>query len=820
MLHPARTSGQSPMHVLFYEFMLSLRRLWRRRVQTSLMLVTFTVSIALSLVSWSLFHTIFLQNPEFDPNGELYRVALTGGPFAKDRLIGSTREDFEAWKTTQTVFSEFFTTQLYHSMFVTTEAGQERLLSANVSSDALRLTGAKPLLGRLFTPDEDKMGTAPVVLMSEKTWRNRFAADPAIIGRIVKIDSIPATVVGVMPAGYRFPNDQEMWQPMGFSPDEKNPQQPVMDIIGRLKPGITPGRATDDLQQILERRGKDTLAARFTLHPTVQPFREYYLASDLHRSSLVLFALALVFVLVSCANAANLAMIDFFGRTPEIASTLALGIPRSAAIRGFCFQLLVTAAVAALLGFGVLLGTAPYVHSAMSRITTPYWLLFTLQWHHFAMAVALAIVSAGVALLVPLGYLLLVNPDQIIRDGAGTSRGTGRGLWRRVLMIGQIALLTVLAISAGLLLRSSRNLNADHWGFDAQKIFASKTAYPDVATPQARLASHLRLLDEIERIPGVAAAAVVSSPVGFSGPPDVFYALTSDGLTDGKSQGGAKWSVVTPHTFRMFDSPFLEGETFPADQKPGTPPQIVINASLASHLWPGQSAVGRQLFLRFQNPKQTPFSVTIRGVVRDFQAAGPKADNNDLIYASVMVQGGLPPATFLYARGELAPPSLDDIRRAVQAVDPHIAIYFPTSVQKVIDIELSPVRLTTQLTSVYALAAVLLCAVGVYSITVSQILQRNREFGIRMALGIAPRPLWVRFARGHLMTAGIGVLFGLFAAAAVAKVMQSLLFGVAARDPATFVLVALTILLVSALACIPSLFRLQRINPAECLRSL
>src|SRR6185312_4165519 len=184
---------------------------------------------------------------------------------------------------------------------------------------------------------------------------------------------------------------------------------------------------------------------------------------------------------------------------------------------------------------------------------------------------------------------------------------------------------------------------------------------------------------------------------------------------------------------------------------------------------------------------------------------------NDLIYSSI--KAGMPTSTFLYIRGERAPPSLDDVRHAVQTVDPRIGVYFATSVQKVIDIELSPVRLTTQLTSVYAIAAVLLCAVGVYSITVSQILQRNREFGIRMALGIAPKPLWIRFTRGHLITSGLGVVVGLVAAAAVAKVMQALLFGVTPRDPATFGLVALAILLVSALACVPSFFRLQQINP-------
>ncbi|MDB6093077.1 MAG: hypothetical protein JWM32_639 [Verrucomicrobia bacterium] len=389
------------MRILGYELMLTLRRLWRRRVQSGLMLATFTVSIALSLLSWSLFHTMFLKNPAFDPGGKLYRVTQTGG-MAKDQLVSSSREDIEAWQKQQVVFSDFGIVRLYESVFVTTEAGQERLLSANVSAAALRMVNARPLLGRLFTADEDKMGTTPVVLLSERTWRNRFAADPNILGRMIKLDGVPAAVIGVMPADFRFPNDQDILQPLGFIPFEKSPQFNIHDVLVRLKPGLTPARAVEDLRLITERRGKETMAARFDLRPSVTPFRDYYILSDMNRSALVLFVLALVFVLVSCANAANLVMIDFLGRTNEIASSLALGIPRGAAVRALCFQVAIVAATAAVLSTIFLLLVAPLVHGAMVRITTPYWLLFSLEWHHLAMAAALAATAAGVAIVAPL----------------------------------------------------------------------------------------------------------------------------------------------------------------------------------------------------------------------------------------------------------------------------------------------------------------------------------------------------------------------------------------------------------------------------------
>ncbi len=808
------------MQILVYEFVLSLRRLVRRPLLAGLMLATFTVSITLTLLSWSLFHTMFLRNPEFDPQGGLYRIAQTGGPIARDRLFPATREDIAAWQAHQTVFSNFAMIRFYESVFVNTEGGQERLLSANVSAAALRMVNAQPLLGRLFTPEEDQLGSAPVVLISEKTWRNRFAADPAIIGRVIKLDGVAASIVGVMPAAFRFPNEQELWQSQGFVAFEKGAEQMIHDVIVRLKPGVTPGRAAEDLRLITERRGKETMAAKMEMHRVVSPFREYYLYPELNQSALILFCLAAVFILVGCANAANLVMIDFFGRTGEIASSLALGIPRAAAVRSLGFQLLATATLAAAIGTALLLALAPHIHAAMARITTPYWLLFTPQWHHFALAAGLAVLSAGVAMIVPLGYLSLASPERIIRDGAGASRATGRGLWRRALIVGQIGLLTVLGVSAGLLLRSSHQLRDEQWGFDARKIFVSKTAAKetDFPSPLGRLAVHQRLLDEIERLPGVAAAALMTNPVGFSGAPGIFYAAKAEGLAEGRSEGGAFLSMVTPNIFTVFDAEFIEGETFAKEEKPGGPIYVVINHSLAAKLWPGQAALGRVLYGRGSNPAQPPVACVVRGVVRDFQACGPKAKINDFIFLAI--RGGIQASSFLYARGQQTAPVAAEIRAAAVRVDPRMAIYFPGTVQEKIELELSWVRLTTRLTLAYALTAVLLCIVGVYSITVSQVWQLNREFGIRMALGIDPAGLWSRFVRGHLLGVVIAVALGLGGAVAVAQVLRALLFGVSERDPLSYALAASVILLASSLACIPSYYQLRRINPADCLRSL
>jgi hypothetical protein len=292
----------------------------------------------------------------------------------------------------------------------------------------------------------------------------------------------------------------------------------------------------------------------------------------------------------------------------------------------------------------------------------------------------------------------------------------------------------------------------------------------------------------------------------------------SELLQDQRSEGGAFFAATTPGIFEVLEVPLLEGET--VTEKIGAPDQpaeAVVNASLASRLWPGQSAIGRILYARYGTSNQV-WSVRIVGVARDFQASGPKATNNDFIICNYA--GWFPISGFLYARGTTVPPSVTEVTEVVRRADPRVSSYFGTTLQEVIDRELGSVRLTARLTVVYALAAMVLCAIGVYSVTVSSLLQRSREFGIRLALGMDAVRLWRRFARSHLLLAAAGVLVGMVGAALVAPVLRASLYGVPTRDPMTYLVAALLILSVAGAACLPSLPRLRRISPAECMRSL
>lgn len=817
------------MNVLWFEFMLSLRRLWRRKAQNGLLLVTLAVSLWLSLLSWSLFHTIFLSRPDFDPDGNYYiltnagSVAVSGDHFSRDEV--------DAFKKEQNVFSDFAEIVLNTGPTMTTPAGGQRYAAAHLSAHALQIVGAKPLMGRLFTPAEDLRGSPPAMLISQRLWENYYGRDPHIVGRVAEVNGDQTVIAGVMPADFRFPNDQELWLNYGSTVDPRDFQ--VHQALVKLKPGITRERAERDLQIIIARRPADSPAIRNGRRPALVPVRDLYLMPEIRVSAVILVSLSLIFVLVSCANAANLMLIDFLGRRSEIASSLALGVPRSAAIRAVCLHVAVIAASAAVLGLGFLSLTGPGMYERIKILNAPYWLSYHFSWSYVGVALVLAALSAAVTVIAPIIYLWWVDPDQVIREHASSNRGSGRAFWRRLLLTGQIALLTVLGVSAGLLVRSSLYVSENQWGYPAGQIFMGKMTNffiynKGVRTGPMRLALHFRALEAVERRGATDAAAMVENPPGYSHGPFCTYALDPGAFAQHAELGEAYFTQTSVRYFDVLTVPFVAGKMYPRKDHAGGPVYCVINESLAAKLWPGQDVLQRVVYTRYPGMKETdpPVRLVVCGVVRDFQVTGPTAKTNDGIFTPfeeepapdgrwVWSQG-----VFLVVRDKGGVPDFRSLSDAVHLADSRIVLYFPSTIKGQIDLMLSSMRMTKDLTAIFAAAAIMLCAIGVYSLTVAQVLQSSREFGIRMALGAEPKRLWRDFTRGHLVAALIGVALGLIGAWQVVRVLGALLYGVDPHSLPTYGGVALAILVVAALACIPSLFRLKRINPAECLRSL
>lgn len=813
------------MRIFWFELLLALRRLGRRRTQNGLLLLTLAVSMTLSLLSWTLFQTVHLSQPDFDPHGD-YLVLGQAGATAVGFRTHWSREELEAIRTGSELFDDFAEVGFYNSLFIHTPGGEERFLGAYLSSHALQVTGAVPLKGRLFGPEDDKPGAAPVALISERMWETNFARDPDVLGRTMTESGAVVTIVGVLPRGYRFPNDQDLWLAYGCAPN--SPQNPLRDALVKLKPGVTPERVEHDVALIQQRLGPTSPANKYKQRPALLTLRDFYLLPQIRTSSLILFALSLLFVLVSCANAANLMIVDFLGRRSEVAAGLALGIPRGAAMRGVCLQVGLVAIMAAAVSLAILPVAGPLLYQQVKIINAPYWLSYHFHAHYVGIVLGLAALCAAVTVVAPLVYLGWVDPDRVIREHAYASRGTGRSFWRRALLCGQIAVLTVLAVVAALLVRSSYHVGESQWGYPAGRIFLAKMSNQSVDTHNSwyntdRLKMHLRGLDEIKARPETAAAALVGNPPGYSNGPYRTYALDPADFREGKGIGEAYQSQVTEDYFGTLEVPFVRGGAFPVHPpEDASETMAIINESLARRLWPGEDALGRRLYVRFSwmKPEEPPVPFVIQGVVRDFQANGPTARTNDAIFSPFLLKWGAGASVHFVVRDRTGVPSARSLLDALHRADSRFSLYYPSTVEEQMNLMLSSLHMTADLTSVFALAALLLGAIGVYSLTVTQVMQSARDFGVRMALGGEPARLWRRFTRGHFLTAGLGVALGLAGATQVARVLGSLLFGVNPYNAATYAVVAGAILAVAVVACVPSLFRLRRINPADCLRSL
>ncbi len=813
------------MKILWFELSLTLRRLFRRKVNSNLLLITFALSVTLSALSWTLFHNVHLSQPSFDPKGDYLLLANPQKHILSAGHPG--REEMETYKASQTVFSDFAEVALFMSIFIETPSGNERVLGAFPSARALQIVGAKPLLGTLFKPEDDQHRAPAKILISEKLWTNSFGRDPEVLGRSMKFMKWQGTIVGVMPRSFRFPNDQDIWISYGAIPMRDRFSNRT--ALVKLKPGISIERAEQDLATIHSTFPEESISIRNN-HPAAElrTFRGAFLMDDLKTSSLILMSLSLLFLAVSCANAANLMLIDFLGRRPELAASLALGVPRRGIARTLCWQVGLIAALSALIAAALLPGIAPLLFDRIQILNAPYWLTYQFSWNNVGMAFLFSGVAAVVTVTVPIIYLFWIHPDHVIREHADANRGTERAVWRRLLLTGQIALLTVLGVCTALLVRSSNNVGESNWGYDPTTLFNGKISvgsipFTDEEEVEGRIERIHQSFLEIRKRPETASAAYTLNPIGFGFGPYCNYATNPEALVNGSAVGKAYYSDISDDYFDTLEVPFVEGVDFQEELSEREANHVIITQSLAEKLWPGESALQRRLYVSYSYMREgePPLSRIVQGVVRDYQVCGPRAESNDGIFTHWRVNSGAYMNTaHIYVRDKAGMPTPQSLSEAIHREEPLAALYYPTSVKKIITLMLNSMRMTSDLSVVFAFAAVMLCAIGVYSLTITQVIQSSREFGIRMALGAEPTKLWWRFSRTHLLNTLIGVSIGIVGATQLMRVLESLLFGVDPYAPSTYVVVAILILVVAALACLPSLARLKRISPADCLRSL
>jgi predicted permease len=714
------------------------------------------------------------------------------------------------WQTGSTGFEGF---AAYNNADLNlTGAGEPRRLSGwRMSANGLQLLRARPLLGRVFAPEEDQAGRDKVIVLTAELWKSEFGGAADVVGRTLSLNDEVFTVIGVLPPHF-LPQDRPQFViPYPFQPDwaEKRDTH-FLEVFARLKPGVTLEQGRSDLAAVVQRTRSLYPVWKKNYGITLIPLDEQ-LAQGIRPGLLILIGAVALLLLIACVNVANLLLARAAARGREIAVRAALGATRSRLVR----QLLAESLLLFLLGGGVGLAAALGATGALRQLVG---LMNFPRAHAVGMDFTVFGWALGVSLLTGLAFGLIpawstVRPDlnPTLKEGARGSAAGGERL-RRGLIVGEVALSLVLLVGAGLLLHSFLRLANVSPGFNPEQAMVQAFALPEARYPDnaRRAAFHARLEDRVAALPGVAAAGMIDTIS--IGPNRANLFLRVPGWAEDKDPGiSTDFDYCSPGYFRAMAIPLLQGRFFQSGDLTGGHRAAIINETMARACFPDGNALGRQI----KSPRDT---WEVVGVVGDMHSRGLSVPVRPAIYVSAGTEpwrGGA-----LVVRTAGAPLALaKEVREVFRDLDPALPVTAARPLADILNNSLADRRLILLLLAAFALAALLLAGIGLYGVITYVVGQRSREFGIRMALGADPRSVVGLVLRHGLGLAVLGLAIGTVAAFALTHLLANLLYEIKPTDPLTFTVVALLLLVVATLASWLPARRAGKVDPAIALRA-
>ncbi len=715
----------------------------------------------------------------------------------------------------------------YHANdFILTGRGDStRLQGAVVNADLFPLLGVTPAIGRGFLPDEDKPGdSGRVVVLSQQLFQSRFGADPNVINQSMVLDGKPYTIIGVMPQAFQFPIQNEpveLWTTVAIDREGEDPITEergahYMNVIGRLKPGVSKEQAQAEMTQIsarLEQQYPDKDLHKSTkVEPTLEA-----LVGDIRPALLILLGAVGCVLLIACANVANLLLARAMTRHKEMAIRSALGASRMRVIR----QLLTESVLLSLTGGALGLVLAVWWSDllvSLGKQNIPRALQVGLDWRVLAFTLLVSLLTGIVFGLVPAIHSSKTELTESLKDGTrGSGEGARRNSIRGVLVVSELAIAVVLLVGAGLLIQSLWRLRSVSPGFPSQNLLTFVVGIPEVKYPVEKQDQFYRELEaRLQTLPGVSSAgAVVPLPLS-----NDLYRISFE--TEGRpvekgNQPSADFFLVSDDYFKTLGVSMVKGREFNQRDDGNAPGVIIVNESFAKLYFPGEDPIGKRLKPGIATGEKKPVWREIVGVVADVRNRNL---SSELRPGYFVPQAQVPfNQMTLVIRTTGDPHSLiTAVQNEVHAMDREVPVFNIKTMDEYISASVAAPRFNATLLMIFAAVALVLTIVGLYGVMSYSVAQRTNEIGIRMALGAQTGDvLRLIVAQGFKLVV-VGLVLGLVGAFALTKVISSLLFGVTAKDPLTFAAVALLLALVALLACYLPARRAARLDPLHALR--
>lgn len=786
-------------------------------------ILTMALAIGANTAIFSVVNAVLLKPLGFPREAQLY--ALGHQPRPGVGLSTTTPGSFYDWQSQATVFDSMAAYAYTERTFTTGERAERVLggLSAGSVFDVLRVP---PALGRTFTAREDGHDAPPVIVLSDGLWRRFFDARRDVLGSSVALGGVPHAVIGVMPAGFRFPDrDAEYWIPARFDATFRgNRDQYFLLVLARLKEDVRTDRADVEMATILGRLREAYPQANQNVTIRIVALQELLVGSV--RTQLLVFLAAVGLVLlIACANLANLLLARVNTRQREIAVRQALGAGRLRVFRQFITESLLLAILGGMAGLVVgrlllrtLVTMLPPQLPRLDQIALDPTVLLV--------AVGLSLSAGFVFGVVPAMQLSRGRPVDSLRDGA---RGSSRGQrLRSVLVISEVALAVSLLVGAGLLIRSFTWLQRVDPGFRTDHLLTFRVSLPvSVSTPAnpgifasfaARKAFFEELLDRMRAVPGVQSAAL-SNAVPLAGRGiGAWFNMLDRPVPSTETPPGVPYRVVSPGYFEVLGVPLKRGRLITGDDRVDRSPSVVINETLVRRFYPDRDPIGREIYLGTPDNRLFP-RATIVGIVGDVKESGLGAAQESIVYVP---HGLMPswPSFSVIARTVTEPAAVVSAARGVvRQLNPTVPMFAVASMDEVLERSLATTRSSMLLLAVFAGVALTMAVVGVFGVLSYSVTQRSRELGIRLALGADARRIRLLVLRQGMGQIVVGLVTGLAGAVMLTRLMATMLYGVAPGDPATMAAVAVLLSAVGALACYLPARRATRADAMVVLRA-
>ncbi len=799
----------------------ALRSLRKQPAFTAIAVGCLALGIGANTAIFSVVRTVLLGSLPYREPARLVRVYETFTAQGKSGLLGSVSvpnlADFKAQATS------FEGMAAYNgiNMNLVDRDQPERLRVNQVTANAFALLGTPPLAGRVFRPEEDGPGAPDVVVISEGLWRRRFGSRPEIINSTVRLDSTTFTIVGVMPASFDLPVSAvhtDAWTP--FRPerngDAKNRGAHFLQVFGRLRAGVDAATATADLRTAVARIATVEPGEMEGRGATTKSMEEVLVGSVRPALLLLLGAVGLV-LLIACANVANLLLARASGRRREVAIRTALGANPRRIVRQFLTESVLLSAAGGALGLLVAFGSLRVILS-FAATTLPRADAVGLDPLVLAFTAAISIVTGVAFGLVPALQASRADLRQDLSDSSGkTSISGARHRALKALVIVEIALSMVLLTGAGLLVRSFRTLVKTDPGLQAHNVLTFKTRLATSTELDSTLYVRFAgpVLEKLRALPGVRAAGTTSLlPVQSWGNNGNMSIVGRPVETDQSKRPFAEFRTVSSGYFAALGIPMRAGREFNDHDGPGALPPIIVNQEFARRYFPGEDPLGKQI----NAWSTTPY--TIVGVAGDVRQAGLDQDPHSEVYVNAAFNPTrLTNMTFVVSTASDPARLVASVRDAVAAVSPGQPLYGIETMESVISSSLRSRELTLVLLAVLATLAVALAGAGIYGVMSYLVTQRTRELGIRMALGASARGVTTMVLSDATKLAGAGIAIGLVASLALSSLMQSLLFGIGARDPITLLASSVVLPAIAIASSLVPALRAARADPLTAIRA-